>query len=54
MTQVIDILSPFLAFVWAYIQTKAHNMFAIMLDLGFKNMKVVWDFVGNDMSFELL
>jgi len=54
MTQVINILFPFLAFVLAYNQAKAHNMFVIMLDLGFKNMKIIWDFVGNDMPFKLL
>ncbi len=32
MMQVINILSPFLAFVLAYNQAKAHNMLAIMFD----------------------
>jgi hypothetical protein len=33
MMQIINILSPFLTFVLAYNQAKAHNMLAIMLDL---------------------
>jgi hypothetical protein len=32
MMQVINILSPFLAFALAYNQAKAHNMLAIMFD----------------------
>jgi hypothetical protein len=40
-TQVNNILSPFLAFASTYNQTKVHNILAIMLDLHFKNMKII-------------
>jgi hypothetical protein len=41
MTQVINILSPFLAFASTCDPAKVHNMLVIMLDLHFKNMKVI-------------
>jgi hypothetical protein len=45
--QMINVLTPFLAFSSSYINAKVHNMLAIMLDLCLKNMKVIWDYVGN-------
>jgi hypothetical protein len=33
MTQIINILSPFLTFALAYNQADVHNIMAIMLDL---------------------
>lgn len=47
MTQVINILIPFLAFAFAYNPTKVHKMMVIMPDPHFKNMKIIWDFLGN-------
>jgi putative heme degradation protein len=47
MTKIINILILFLTFISIYNQAKAHNMLAIMLDLCFKNMKVILVFVGN-------
>jgi len=35
-----------LAFASTYNQAKVHNMLAIMLNPRYKNMKVIWDFVG--------
>ncbi len=52
--QVINILSPFLAFASAYNQANAHNMLAIMLDPYLKNMKVIWNFVGNAHAIQNL
>jgi hypothetical protein len=52
--QVINILSPFLAFASPYNQANAHNMLAIMLDPHFKNMKVIWNFVGNAHAIQNL
>jgi len=54
MGQVLNALGPFLAFSESYITTKAHNMLAIMLDLHFKNMKVIWDFVGNSLALQVV
>lgn len=48
LNQVVSILSPFLAFATSFFPTKAHNMLTMMLDLKFKGMKVVREFVGND------
>ncbi len=52
--QVINILSPFLAFALTYNQAKVHNMLAIMLDPHFKNMKVILDFVGHAHAIQIV
>jgi hypothetical protein len=54
MTQIINTLSPFLAFVLAYNQTNVHNMLAIRLDPCFKNMKVIRDFVGHAHAIQIV
>ncbi len=54
MTQIINILSPFLTFALAYNQADVHNIMAIMLDLWFKNMKVIWDFVGHAHAIQIV
>jgi len=46
-SHVIDVLTPFLTFSSSYIDVKAHNMSVIMLDLCFKNIKVIQDYVNN-------
>ncbi len=46
-SHVIDALTPFLIFSSSYIDAKAHNMLVIMLDLCFKNIKVIQDYVNN-------
>jgi hypothetical protein len=44
MTQILNVLGPFLTFFQSFIQSEAYNMLAIMLDLCFKNMKVIiWE-----------
>jgi len=54
MMQVINNLSPFLAFALTYNQTKVHNMLAIMLDPCFKNMKVIRDFVDHAHTIQIV
>ncbi len=44
---MINVLTPSLAFSSSYINAKVHNMLVIMLDLCLKNMKMIWDYVGN-------
>jgi hypothetical protein len=46
MVEVTIILTPFLSFTTTYTPSKAHNMFALMLDPHFKCMDVVKAFVG--------
>jgi hypothetical protein len=53
MAQIINILTMFLAFALAYNQAKVHNMLAIMLDLHFKNMKVIKILWAMHMPFKL-
>jgi hypothetical protein len=48
LSQVVSILSPFLAFATSFFPIEAHNMLTMMLHLKFKGMKVVREFVGND------
>jgi hypothetical protein len=45
---IVFIFAPFLTFVIFHIPSKGHNMLAIMLDLQFKSMKIVCEFVDND------
>jgi hypothetical protein len=45
-SQVINVLTPFLAFSNFYINVKAHDMMIIMLDSCFLNMKVIKYYVG--------
>ncbi len=54
MTQIINNLSPFLAFVLSYNQANVHNIIAIMLDHWFKNMKVIWDFLGHAHAIQIV
>jgi hypothetical protein len=49
LSQVVSILSPFLAFATSFFPTKVHSMLTMMLDLRFTGMKVVREFVGNDV-----
>jgi hypothetical protein len=46
-SHVIDELTPFLTFFSSYVDVKAHNMLVIMLDLCFKNIKDIQDYVNN-------
>jgi hypothetical protein len=54
MTQVINILFPFLTFASTYNHTKPHNILAIMLNLHLKNMKVIWDSMGNALAIQIV
>jgi hypothetical protein len=44
----------FLAFYESCIIAKAHNMLAIMFDPCFKNMKIIWDFVGDSLTLQVV
>ncbi len=54
MGQVPNALGLFLAFSKSYITAKADNMLAIMFDPHFKNMKAIWDFVGNSLALQVM
>jgi hypothetical protein len=43
---MMTILVPFLSFATTYIPSYTHNMFTLMLDLRFKCLDVVKNFVG--------
>ncbi len=51
---VVNILTSILTFFGTYITTKTHNMLTIMLDPWFKNLKIVSDFVGNSIVFQVI
>jgi hypothetical protein len=53
-SQVVNVLTPFLAFFGFYINAKVHNMLSIMLDSCFKNMKAIWDYVGNVVAMDVV
>ncbi len=48
VSPIVFIFAPFLTFVIFHIPSKGHNMLAIMLDLQFKSMNIVCEFVDND------
>ena len=48
--EVIDVLSPFLAFLHQYDKLKAHNMLALMLDPRYKGLRLVTTFVGRELA----
>jgi hypothetical protein len=45
--EVVKVIKPFLQFLQAYDSHQMHNMFALMLDLKFKSLKVVENYVGH-------
>jgi len=47
MEEIKVVLAPFLAFASTYIDVKAHNMFAPMLDATFKSLDILKAFVGS-------
>jgi nuclear transport factor 2 (NTF2) superfamily protein len=54
MVQVVGILMPFLASSMAYNHYKTHNMFVIIFDFHYKNMKCIWNFVGNSIVVRII
>ncbi len=53
MILVINILTSFLAFSFVYNPTKAHKMLIIMINPCFKNIKIIWDFLGDWLQVKL-
>jgi hypothetical protein len=56
-SQVVNVLGPFLTFFGFYINAinaKVHNMLSIMLDSCFKNMKAIWDYMGNVVPMDVV
>ncbi len=49
MVQVVRILMSLLTFLMIYNHSKSHNMLTIMLDLHYKNMKYIQNFMGNSI-----
>lgn len=50
MTQVINIFT----FVFVYNPTKAHHMLVIIFDPYFKNMKIIWDFMNDQLAVQIV
>jgi hypothetical protein len=48
--QVILVLDPFLSFLWRFEPKKAHNMLCLMLDPWYKNLCLVFSFIGCDIG----
>jgi hypothetical protein len=51
--QVTHVLHPFLGFMNSYSASKAHNMLALMLDLRFKDLSLVGDYVDHTSTIEI-
>ncbi len=52
--QVITILRPSLDFMVSFKPSKAHDMVAIMLDLQFKDLSLVIDYVDHFFKIEIV
>jgi hypothetical protein len=50
MTQAINIST----FAFVYNPTKAHHMIVIMFGPYFKNMKIIWDFMGDQLVVQIV
>ncbi len=53
-TKVVKALAPFLLFVQIFQCDKAHNMMALMLDLIFKGLTCVCEFVGQERAMKIV
>ncbi len=49
-TKTLGVLAHFLSFMEFVMTIGAHNMLALMLDLKFKGLKCVIDFLGHDKA----
>jgi hypothetical protein len=54
MGQVMGILMALWAFPMAYNHLKTHNMLVMILDLHYKNMKCIQNFVGNSIIVKII
>jgi hypothetical protein len=52
--QVVIVLKPFLDFMNNFKLSKAHNMLMWMLDLWFKNLNLVGEYVGQKPAIEIV
>jgi hypothetical protein len=52
--QVADVLRPFLSFARKFEEGSAHNMICLMLDLHFKGLEVIVDYVGCGVAKEVV
>jgi hypothetical protein len=48
--EVFGVLDAFLSFLKKFDEKKTHNMFALMLDLRYKNHRIVSIFVGKEFA----
>jgi hypothetical protein len=49
-TEIIGVLKVLLAFASSFQPCHAHNMLVIMLDLRFKNLQFIGDYVGLELA----
>ncbi len=54
MGEIMVVLAQFLVFSSTYISSKAHNILVLMLDLWFKFLNVVKDFVRKAKVIQML
>lgn len=54
MSEVINVLAPFLSFTVSYSAKHAHNMLALMLDPRYKGLSLVKDYVGRERALQVV
>jgi hypothetical protein len=52
--QVVIVLKPFLDFTNNFKLSKARNMLTLMLDLWFKDLNLVGEYVGQEAAIEIV
>ncbi len=52
--QVVQVLNPFLSFMASFQKAKIHNMLAMMLDLCFKGLGLVIQYVGKERALHII
>jgi hypothetical protein len=53
-TKVCGVLNSFLSFLKKINERKTHNMLALMLDLRFKSLHLVFSFIGSDQGITIV
>jgi hypothetical protein len=46
--EIIKVIDFFLSFLTRYNEKKTHNMLALMLDPRFKNLRLIFSFIGHE------
>jgi hypothetical protein len=52
--EVYNVLDVFLSFIKKYDERKTHNMFALMLNMRYKNLGIIFNFLGKEPGINVV